>query len=577
MPELGILGNHVLLDLDSSGNLTWPNVTPQRLCWGVGADDRWHFSEERASIRQSVDSNEITTITRMRVPGGDITQRVEVIPWGGQSVTKLEFYNETPIPVAISIMLLNFGPVEVNSTIIRNDAKPIIASSKAPRMIINGSGYQDITNQIMNAEIEALTTSTSSIDKSSSDNALIFPLPHSTKLEIIVNNENLDNLPDIERLPSFTDVSNGWLKHFENGMEIQTDDNRLASVLNTAKRHLLIGSDQEITSRFWDVDSDKPVLPLTALALMAWGFADSAKQLIFKYMENSPTNLFKNSVSKETLYALCLWQKYLEFCSQEEKLEDIIPWLNETVHQLLASLPSKRRLKKRDITLEIASLRAAIEILTFVQQKSLASELQSRLVDIEEIIERKDNPYPFGKYTDSYQIAIATLGEYLQIQEDALTLDHILSKTDQTGSLITDSRQQDPVFSALFLLAIRAGFLQESKLSSGEKQIQIASSYNPDWIGVGIQVKNAPISSGIMGYAIRWHGTSPALLWEANTSTRIQINAWSLDKSWFSNDQIGETLLSKQIPRETAVTIHADASPVKRRIEPDSSDSATFQ
>ena len=29
MPELGILGNHVLLDLDSSGNLTWPNVTPR--------------------------------------------------------------------------------------------------------------------------------------------------------------------------------------------------------------------------------------------------------------------------------------------------------------------------------------------------------------------------------------------------------------------------------------------------------------------------------------------------------------------------------------------------------------------
>ncbi|GIS39144.1 MAG: hypothetical protein Ct9H90mP11_04640 [Acidimicrobiales bacterium] len=29
MPELGILGNHVLLDLDSSGNLTWPNVTPE--------------------------------------------------------------------------------------------------------------------------------------------------------------------------------------------------------------------------------------------------------------------------------------------------------------------------------------------------------------------------------------------------------------------------------------------------------------------------------------------------------------------------------------------------------------------
>ena len=429
----------------------------------------------------------------------------------------------------------------------------------------------------MNSELEDLITSTSSINKSNSDNALIFPLPHSTKLEIIINNENLDDLPDIERLPSFTDVSNGWLKHFESGMEIQTDDNRLASLLNTARRHLLIGSDQEITSRFWDVDSDKPVLPLAALALMAWGHTDSAKKLIFKYMENSPTNLFKNSVSKEALSVLCLWQKYLEFCSQEEELEDIIPWLNETVHQLLASLPSKRRLKKRDITLEIVSLRAVIEILTFVQQKSLASELQNQLLEIEEVLERKENPYPFEKYTDSYQRAVATLGEHLQIQENPLTLDHILSKTDPTGSLTTDSRQQDPVFSALFLLTIRAGFLQENKLPSGENQIQIASSYTPDWIGVGIQVKNAPISSGIMGYAIRWHGTSPALLWEANTSTRIQINARGLDKSWFSNDQIGETLLSKQIPKETAVTIHAEASPLKLRIEPDSPDSGTFQ
>ena len=577
MPELGILGNHVMLDLDSSGNLAWPNAIPKKLCWGVGADDRWHFSEERGSIRQSVDSNEITTITRMRVPGGDITQRVEVIPWGGQSVTKLEFYNETPIPVAISIMLLNFGPVEVNSTMVRADAKPLIASSKAPRMLINGSGYQDITDQIVNAEIEDLRTSTSSINKSSRDNALIFPLPHSTKLELIVNNEDLDNLPDIERSPSFNDVSNGWQKHFESGMEIQTDDNRFASVLNTARRHLLIGSDHEITSRFWNVDSDEPVLPLTALALMAWGYTGSAKKLIFKYMENTPTNLFKNSVSKETLYALCLWQKYLEFCSQEEELEDIIPWINETAHQLLASLPGKRRLRKRNITLEIVSLRAVIEILTFVQRKSLASELQNRLLEIEEVTGRKENTSPFEKYTDSYQIAIKTLGEYLQIQENSLTLDHILSKADPTGSLITDLRQQDPIFSALFLLTIRAGFLQENKLPSGEKQIQIAPSYNPDWIGVGIQVKNAPISSGIMGYAIRWHGTSPALLWEANTPTRLQINAWSLDKSWFSNDQIGETLLSKQIPKETAVTIHADASPLKNRIKSDSPDSGTFQ
>ena len=360
-------------------------------------------------------------------------------------------------------------------------------------------------------------------------------------------------------------------------MEIQTDGNRLASVLNTSRRHLLIGSDQEITSHFWNVDSDEPVLPLTALALMAWGHSGSAKKLIFKYMESTPTSPFKNNVNKETLYALCLWQKYLEFCSQEEELEDITPWINESVRQLLASLPGKRRLKKRDITLEVVSLRAAIELLMFIQQRSLATELQSQLLRIEELTGSKESSSPFRKYTESYEIIIETLGRYLQIQEDSLSLDQILSKADPTGSLIMGSRQQDPVFSALFLLAIRAGFLQENKLPSGEKQIQVASSYNPDWIGVGTQVSNAPISSGIMGYAIRWHGTSPALLWEANTSNKIQINALSLDKSWSSNDQIGETLLSKQIPKETAVTIHGDTSLLKNRIKPDSSDGGTFQ
>ncbi len=576
MPELGILGHNVMLDLDSSGNLSWSGAT-KRICWGVGADDRWHFSQERSSIRQSVDSNEITTVTRMRVPGGDITQRVEVIPWEGQSVTKIEFYNETPIPVAISIMLLNFGPIEINSTTISSNEKPIIISSKSPRISTSGSGYENLTDEITNAEIRDLRTIASSIGNANSDSALIFPLPHSTKLELVINNHDLDHLPALELTPSFDEISNGWQKHFESGMEIQTDDNRFASVLNTARRHLLIGSDQDVTSPFWKVNSDEPVVPLTVLALLAWGHIDSAKKLIFKYMESMPSNLFKNSVSKEALHALCLWQKYIEFCTKKEEVEDIIPWINETVRQLLASLPGKRRLKKRDYTLEIVSLRAAIEIFKSVQRESLALELQNQLVKIEEAAGSQESPSPFEKYTNSYQTIIEILGEYLQIQQSSLTLDQILSKTDPTGSIIAGSRQQDPVFSALFLLAIRAGYIQENKLPSGEKQIEIAPSYNRDWIGVGIQIRNAPISSGNIGYAIRWHGTSPALLWEADTPQRIKVNAWSLDKSWFSTEHIGETLLSKQIPKETAVSIHAETSPLRNRLKPESEDGGTFQ
>ena len=213
-------------------------------------------------------------------------------------------------------------------------------------------------------------------------------------------------------------------------------------------------------------------LCLTALALMAWGHSDSAKKLIFAW--KARRRFFQNNVNKETLYALCLWQKYLEFCSQEEELEDIAPWINESVRQLLASLPGKRRLKKRDFTLEVVSLNAAIEIFMFLQQQSLATELQNQLVRIQEVTGSKKSSSPFRKYTESYEIIIETLGGYLQIQEDSLTLDQILFKADPTGSLITDSRQQDPVFSA-FLTG------NTCRISS-RKQIVIWRQTNPNCI-----------------------------------------------------------------------------------------------
>lgn len=572
MPELGILGNQIIVDLDSSGNLKWAGNRPKRICWGVGADDRWHFSEERASIRQSIDSNEVTPITRMKVPGGDITQRVEIIPWEGGSVTKIEFCNETPIPVAISILLFNFGQIDINATTVYQEKKPVIRASKPVSISAFAEGYENLTNEIQKTEI-----SDSSSANNAGDIALLFPLPHSTKLELLINNQSSDSLPAIEEVPRFEEIANGWQKHFDNGMGIQADDNRLATVLNSSLRHLLIGSDQEIGSKFWNDDTTEHTTHLAILALLSWGHSESAKKLIYKTMESAPTNLFANSVSQETLYTICLWGKYLEFSPVHDSLISISPWLQDSIRSLLASLPGKRRLQKKSMTLEIASLQAAIKIFIFVGQERLATELQSQVQKIQELKSQKDYSEPFEKFTTSYQHAIGNLADYLKIENTSVTLDQVLAKTDATGSFITGLRQQDPTFSALFLLAIRAGFVQEKKILTGERQIQVASSYNPDWIGIGMQVKDAPISTGTLGYAIRWHGTSPALLWEAKTSKKVIINAETIDKNWSSTEHVGETLLAKQLAPETAVTIHSDTSLLRETVNLESPEGGTFQ
>jgi hypothetical protein len=92
-----------------------------------------------------------------------------------------------------------------------------------------------------------------------------------------------------------------------------------------------------------------------------------------------------------------------------------------------------------------------------------------------------------------------------------------------------------------------------------------------------MQVKDAPVSIGTLGYAIRWHGTSPALLWEAKTLGKVIINAEAIDKNWSSTEHVGETLLEKQLAPETAVTIHSDTSLLRNPVNPESREGGTFQ
>ena len=577
MPELGILGNQAIVNLSSSGNLTWSGSRSRELRWGVSADDQLHFSEQRTSVRQSIDSNDITPITRMKVTGGDITQRVDVVPWKGRSITKLEFNNETPVPVAISILLIDFGSMEVVETMVKSEGEPVIRLSKPIGALVAASGYENLTNEIQNSQFSGFGDDEETKSKSGVDAALIFPLPHATKLEILISNEDLISFPNIDEIPSFNEISNGWKKHFDNGMEIQTDNEKFMTAVNAARKHLLLGSDQNMSSEFWDSESTKSSIHLAVLGLMSWGHANSAKKLLYKYMENAPDSLFMNKVNRHVLYALCLWEEYIELCSEEESLEEIIPWLEESISMLLSSLPSRRRLRNRDISLELASLKAAVSLLIFIGNDSLASDIQS---EFNEILKRSGTnrvSSPFSELMNSFSAASEALRAHLNSNNELKTFDHILSEADTTGSFPKDSRSQDPIASALFLLAIRACFLIKNVSPEGQRVIDIAPLFRPDWIGKSIEVKNAPIQGGNMGYAIRWHGTSPALLWEVKSIDGLTISAGSIDKDWESADLIGEALLAKQTPPETAVTIQREQATFSKSIDPESPDGGTFQ
>jgi hypothetical protein len=69
--------------------------------WFVAADDRWHVPSDEATIRQVRLEGTPVTETRVRVPRGDVVQRVYSVADGG-GITVIEVENESTLPVAIA-------------------------------------------------------------------------------------------------------------------------------------------------------------------------------------------------------------------------------------------------------------------------------------------------------------------------------------------------------------------------------------------------------------------------------------------------------------------------------------------
>lgn len=96
----GITGSSWRASITSWGAVRPWDGTPA-LDWYVAADDRWHVPAAEPTVRQSRIDGTPVTETRVRVPSGDVVQRVVSIPDGG-GVTVIEVENESTMPVAIA-------------------------------------------------------------------------------------------------------------------------------------------------------------------------------------------------------------------------------------------------------------------------------------------------------------------------------------------------------------------------------------------------------------------------------------------------------------------------------------------
>jgi hypothetical protein len=78
-----------------------PSDDTAPLEWYVAADDRWHVPSDESSVRQARVDGTAVTETRVRVPNGDVVQRIYSVPDEG-GLTVMEVENESTLPVAVA-------------------------------------------------------------------------------------------------------------------------------------------------------------------------------------------------------------------------------------------------------------------------------------------------------------------------------------------------------------------------------------------------------------------------------------------------------------------------------------------
>ncbi len=91
------------------------------------------------------------------------------------------------------------------------------------------------------------------------------------------------------------------------------------------------------------------------------------------------------------------------------------------------------------------------------------------------------------------------------------------------------------------LLTARALLAHETDAAT----LTVLAEIPADWVGHGIEVHDAPTRHGPLSYAVRWHGSRPALLWEAPPGVRLR--APGLDPAWSTDRPRGDALLAAAV------------------------------
>ena len=632
MTDLGVLGVGRLGAVDASGGLT-PAGADWTLRWWIGSEDRWHVPPVEAAVRQTLVGDTPVVETRVRVVSGDIVHHAFAATGpGGAPTLVAEITNETPVPVAIGLVMDGAASVEVDGAMLTVDGLQV-RLPRAPSEWVAPVAF--------------------------------VPLTHKATLRVVLARE----APEPADLPDAEQVAAGWRAQGDVGSRWALPEPTITAAADAARGFLLVHDEPDLATTAWLAEARHQLglrdeqgfrsglvtgqrlsgrIPdatgseaSTGQALVAFGWAIESDLIgpVAKAAHAIERRRRVRKHRKDPQRAGLLpagpqppilghrAQTYLDDWWCVAGLVRAARLL-EAGAQLEASVDAWRfaRGLAADIDRSITAVLAAAPpvLAPGARARALLADVGSTGPDDNGVLapdpvalaaetgaSTSDGVVPAGpgRAVDAGIVGILVgtgLGAVdpeapaaaatLDLIRDELTtatggvtagvlsegwspwLTALLARTeiglgdarglDRLRALATAAAGKgswpelvggEPVIAvdpadhhgpatAAFLLAVRSLLVVErGPHLQPPDRLAVLPVLAPEWYGQGIELHDTPTAFGEFGFAVRWHGDRPALLWELEpspTAPPFRIEAPALDPAWSSTETKGEALLA---------------------------------
>ena len=580
------------LALVDPGGAVQPIGSSWSLDWAIGADDRWHRPAAETTARQRLVSLSPVVETVCKVPSGEAVARVYAIastgPPGDAVVFEIE--NESPVPFVAVFTVRPTHPLGVGSVSSVRYEHPYVLVDDRPSIVFDKRAARWSTADAPgDALSEAFAGSARNDDFAAVRSAyglatacFLVPVPHRTSVRAVLfpRSTRRDRPKAPLSVPTAGQVARGWEAHAGRAARVELPDRRVSDAYTAAVRALAAAAGGGLAEPVgreanWTVADEAAIVATLASIGMHDLAGDLLRQRCDEFELDSWFRREPASIGRNTAVFDAVGRTF-RAGRDHTLIDDVIVAVVKAAHWT-------ERARSREAAMISPPLaRAAATSLTSVAYALRTCDQPDAAEDLDAFAARfildvaiPDESADHGsdatetvavqtvRGLDVAATANAAVGDIARRDLFALErLDWLLRVGGTTLHRPTYAHPRlltgcggsgdDPVVAASFIRLVRALALDEDTRANTLVLLPMVPSA---WFGQSLDVHDIPTRYGTMSFALRWHATRPALLWELTPHDHLALDATvitapGLDPSWSTTEPHGEALLAA--PRQSA-------------------------